>query len=269
MTRRMQAAGHDPLLVVAAGNYTNIPAQDVFWSGWGSLKRLYPGNVIVVGSASTNPTLLSSTSGRGPQVTVAALGEGVYSATRGNAEGTAASGSSFAAPQVAGIAGLLKSIDRRLTSSTIVQLVEKGAVRSQRGANGIPLPDAYESLKLAAQRPGAPICGNRVWTKGTGINIQRGTTTETLATALPVTDTIRSVEVQHGGRLIEYEAHGNQFGRKIGTLIYQNGAWISSPSSPPLSPHSSGTWLSMRGTSHDQDSTILFTYRSGGSPADP
>ena len=65
-----------------------------------------------------------------------------------------------------------------------------------RHAGGSSVVDAFEDSRLAARRPGAPICGNRVWTKGTGINIPRGTSTETLATAYERADTIRSAEAQ-------------------------------------------------------------------------
>ncbi|MCC6774789.1 MAG: hypothetical protein IT360_26685 [Gemmatimonadaceae bacterium] len=78
------------------------------------------------------------------------------------------------------------------------------------------------------------------------------------------------MEVQHGGRLIEYvgQASPPNFSTKTGTLKYQNGAW-STATPAPLDPHSGGTWLSMHRVSHEHDSTLVAAWTSEGSPSDP
>ena len=257
MIRRIRARGADPLLVVAAGNFTNIPARDAFWSGWGTLKRQNPGNVLIVGATSAVASQLLSVSGRGPQVTVAALGEGVFAATQGNPEGSPWNGTSFSAPQVTGIAGLLRSFDPRLTTADIVQLIEQGALNGLRSAGGIPLADAYESLKLAATRPGAPLCGNRVWTNGTQIFVNRGTASEPIAT--PSGGFVTNVAVAHGGKYLEWLGVGQSGGLSWNA----NGTWSNGPATgnPYL-----GTTLSRLSQSHDADS-ILHVAVSGTPPS--
>ncbi len=84
------------------------------------------------------------------------------------------SGTSFAAPLVSGIAALLFAVDPTLTPAQVKQFIVQGAQRSGRLAGGIPIVDAYESLKLAAQRKGAPLCGNRTWFRRGRVIVERG-----------------------------------------------------------------------------------------------
>jgi subtilisin family serine protease len=267
--RVLKQAGLDPLLVVSAGNFTNISERDAFWAGWGRLKQLHPDNVLVVAATATNATALHPVTGRGPRVSVAALGEDVYSRSSASAVGTPLSGTSFSAPQVAGIAGLLFHFDPRLTAMDVMSLIASGAQRGGRSAGGIPLANAYESLKLAAERQGAPLCGNRVWTSAGTIRVQRGNTIETIPTVLSPSDTIRNIEVSHGGKRIDYTTYSTSGVPFVArALTWSGGVWSTS-SLPPLSPHSSGTWLSTHGTSHDRDTAFVSEYTSGGSPSDP
>jgi hypothetical protein len=66
---------------------------------------------------------------------------------------------------VAGVAGLLKSFDPDLQFSELKEIVVNGSSRTNKRVAGRPFLNAYEALKYAAQRPGAPLCGNRVWSR--------------------------------------------------------------------------------------------------------
>lgn len=63
------------------------------------------------------------------------------------------------------------------------------------------IANAYESLKLAAQRPAAPLCGNRVWSQDGIVRAQRGSGSEQLfSTGGPV----GFLNVFHDGRRIDW-----------------------------------------------------------------
>lgn len=70
---------------------------------------------------------------------------------------------------VAGIAGMLKSFDPALTAAELKTLILQGAQRGGRqvaGDAGQYLANAYESLKVAAERPGTPVCGHPAILRG-------------------------------------------------------------------------------------------------------
>lgn len=160
---RLRRQGRDPLLVVPAGDFLAGSARSAFWAGYAATKARYPSNILVVASASSSNSSLTSTSGRGPLVTVAATGQGVWGLDTQNPTGSPRNGVSYALPQVSGVAGLPLSFMPTLTSGDLVQLIDSGAIRGGSSADGVPLLNAYEALRLAASRPGAPLCGNRVW----------------------------------------------------------------------------------------------------------
>lgn len=164
--------GATPLFVVAAGNEN----RDAYRNGLPALKDSIPDQVLVVGgSTRRNHTprsrfVLSPTSGSnfGASVDIYAPGDSVWvwndtSAFRPRF------GTSFAAPLVAGIAGLLKSFDPTLTAAELKTFILLGAQRGGRqvaGDAGQYLANAYESLKRAAERLGTPICGHPAILRG-------------------------------------------------------------------------------------------------------
>lgn len=266
--RRVVAAGYDPVLAFPAGNFTSIPAQDAYWSGNGTLKSLYPGNVLVVGSGSLTASTLANSSGRGARVTIAALGESVYSATQSAPEGSPASGTSFAAPQVAGISGLLLGFNPQLTATEIVQLIEQGAVLAGRTSSGIPLANAYESLKLAASRKGAPLCGNRVWS-GNGYLIaersQNGATFTDDTLAAVGTNAHTWVNVFHGGRRIQNYRTVTPGWREF--LWTAPGTWTPQNATTSTDTIQGGTFTSSYAWDHDEKRQFYVT--GAGTPSAP
>ena len=161
---RLKRKNLDPLIIVSAGDFigTAVTTRDPFWAGYAAAKRRFPDNILVVGSVSKFSLDLTPTSGRGTLVSVAATGESIWGLDSQNPSGAPRTGISYALPQVAGVAGLLLAFDPSLTAHDLVQLVDSGAKLGGRVATGVPVLDAYESLKLAAARPGAPLCGNPI-----------------------------------------------------------------------------------------------------------
>ncbi|MFL5381956.1 MAG: S8 family serine peptidase [Longimicrobiaceae bacterium] len=259
------ASGHRPLYVIAAGNF----AMDAKYSG---LPRLAAdpqlGSRVVVVAASdsirvslTNRALWSNPahavekgSNTGTLVTLAAPGASLVSDSSGpfNVQGT-----SFAAPHVAGAAGLLESFDRRLSADSLKILLVQGAAAGGRTSGGYTYLDAYESLKLAAARTGAPVCGNRVWMEGGNVKIERkslsAVSVETVGTNDPG---LVEVNPMHGGRLLvatSYSTGARGF-RWTGP-----GTWVPE-AAVTISPRPGGAGFvnSLRATSHDGDTTITF-----------
>lgn len=205
--------GRDPLMVVAAGN-DRISAE---WSGWSELALSFPDQVITVGAVESDvlgpakpggPYKLADFSNHGPLVEIAAPGVDVTTLNgQGNKEW--ASGTSVSAPLVTGAAGLLFSFDPTLTTGEVKALLIEGAraggrhVPNPGTAGTIPILNVHESLKLAAQRPGAPLCGNRVWSEGGEVFAQRGPAFDAPVERLFTTGTGASfLQVLHGGRRI-------------------------------------------------------------------
>jgi hypothetical protein len=250
-----------PLIVIAAGN--NAGADPIF-SLFPVLADSFPATTLVVGAASrtADSVFVSVPVGSRRPPDVMAPGELVSSVTQ---NGKASwDGTSMAAPLISGIAGLLFSFDPNLTPAEVKQHIVQGAVAGGRKAGSFPLANAYESLKLAARRTGAPLCGNRVWASGTNINVERGTTTQIIPTGLPATDTIRNISVQHGGKRIEVGTVQQRSNGVVsaGTILtLNNGTWSSAPYTglPPQAPIVGGTYRSLKGYSHNVDTILAVT----------
>jgi subtilisin family serine protease len=205
----LRHAPNKPLLVVPAGNF----GEDAYWSGVPYLAALLPDQVIVVGAVQAvgvetgvHYTPTSYNSSAGPQlIQIAAPGSSIGALDRSGS--TTVSGTSFAAPYVAGIAGLLKSFDPRLNAPEIKELLIEGA---RRGGRRVPMSgsvyvaNAYHSLRAAAERPGAPLCGNPVYQDTTGTVFTRRNANWTSAEVLfSMTDSLP--EPLHGGRTIRFK----------------------------------------------------------------
>ena len=120
-----------------------------------------------------------------------------------------ASGNSFAAPHVSGLAGLLLSMDPSLSAAELKTLIVQGAVDGGRfvpdprvSGRNIPVINLHESLARSARKPGLPLCANRVWRAGDNILAQRGAVTEVLANVSGTPTLTSTVHVRHGGRVI-------------------------------------------------------------------
>ena len=235
-----------PLLIFIAGN----KPIDAYWNGFGALADSFPQQVVVVGSTDSARSL-SAFSGIGSRVQLVAPGTNVAMM---NSSGNIVlgSGTSLSAPLVAGVAGLLMSFDSTLTAGDLKTLLINGALAGGRAAGGIPILNAYESLKLAAQRQGAPLCGNRVWPEGSNVKVQRGGTPALLK---DVGSPVLNLTSLHGGHRLIY---GTSTG--VGALAWSNGTWqIDSVVISDTSYGGLERGESPSAVNHDQDSMAFIT----------
>lgn len=257
-----------PLIVTLPGDST----RDAFWSVMPVLHDSLPENALIVAGSTPQRQHLdtklgfASGSGDGRLVDIYAPGGqvGIEQVLNGMlAQGTG-DGTSFSAPLVAGTAGLLLSFDPSLTPDTLRSLLINGATQGNRSiidpAGQVHyLLDAYASLKLAAQRPGAPLCGNRVWVTGGATNdsilVQRSSGPETIWSD---TDFIASMDVKHGGHRVSYT---NDFGDNelAYNAITRKWAVSTNPNVPPPGADG-GAFASLLGLSHDEDSSLTLTF---------
>ena len=174
-------------------------------------------------------------------------------------------GTSFSAPYVAGVAGLLWATDSTLTAAQVKDYIVRGGsqprLNLQTGVFGPPPPvagapetvyqlDAYGALTLlASERSGVPLCGNRVWVSGTQLVAQRdpGAAPQVLA---DIGDTAAFVNVHHGGRRVDVWT--DDFDPL--SFVFNQGAWTVS-GTPPASPDG-GAWNSLWSLSHDGDTAV-------------
>lgn len=236
-----------PLVVLSAGN-DSVPAD---LEGFVGARAAFPNQIVVVGAIGRNSQVWQL-SAFGSSVDVYAPGVDVAT-LNANEMKELDTGTSFAAPLVAGVAALLKSFDSRLTASEIKSLILQGAVDSVAAPDGLrPILNAYGALKKAAERPGAPLCGNRVFIKnGTQLTIERlkddPASDEVIGTwprGWPV------LYVEHGGRVISngfFTSSDERWTHSATGWVLQSGHG---------NDQNSGFLLGHEGSTHDRDSIV-------------
>lgn len=283
MTRALRVvhdSGFFPLVVVAAGN----DSVDVWWTGTSALRDFDSTRVIVVGGSrdadpthgpfrKTYPGHDAFASNFGSRVDIAAVGS-AYGLNK-NGVVKADTGTSFAAPLVTGIAGLLLSANPTLPADSLKFLVLRGAQRDPRGQvaqmGGAKIANAYESLRAAAERTDGPLCGNRVWTTSNELWIQRDSTRDEQLYAS--SNWIGYPATVHGGRRIPFLAlDGGRFDIKV--VAFNGINWsLATPTGPDsvvAPPGASGAYQGFRGLSHNEDSiSYAFPYPSAQKPWGP
>lgn len=238
-----------PFLVLSAGN----SGVDAHWNGTPLVRDAFPDQILTVG-ATTPAGGFWASSNYGAYVDVVAPGQGVYTFDPSGSI-SARSGTSFSAPLVSGIAGLLLSFDSTLTNASLRKLIIDGAARGNRPVTGqgttYNIADAYESLKLAARRPGTRLCGNRMIPGSGNLAVERvGYPDEVL---LSITDSFAFPWVQsyHGGRFLHID----------GDYRYDAGVWTRTTAGPGQDTRSGSTnsfafTTSAYSRSHDGDSVV-------------
>jgi hypothetical protein len=164
------------------------------------------------------------------------------------------SGTSLAAPYVAGVALLMKSFDPRISMDTVRDYIVQGAGKSGWTSGGYPYLSAYESLKLVAKRPTAPLCGSRVFADSGMVKVLRDSASAgSVESLFSPHGLVWFVNPLHGGKAVYvYSSDSSDFR----LFRWNAGAWTQDPAggsawTPP--PHGSGMVNSWLGYSHEAD----------------
>jgi hypothetical protein len=281
----LKQRGIRPIVVLAAGNQ----GLDAKWAGFpfAADPTITPDAevrariIVVAGSDASNNRWADSArvaSGYGGLVDVFAPSASVASIGKGNVV-SQHSGTSLAAPQVAGTVGLLFSFDDQIEPDSVKSyLVSSNSVHVSDNGRSIPLLDAYAALRTAAQRPGAPLCGNPLAfvasydtsanTTTMSVDAKRGSgpgsTERVTQFSIPGLNAV-PIYVPHGGRDVLVDLLDQQGLRRVAT--YNGSAWqtLAQPWQVVSNPDVSGASWSSRGWSHDGDTALYATvsYNSG------
>lgn len=269
----IQPMSPNALLVIAAGNQGSTGSQrqdslDAWWSGLPILADYMPGHVLVVGSSTISQTRAKFSS-LGTRPHIYAPGKDVYSYNGSALTITADSGDSYANAYVTGVAGLLKSFDPRLTGPQIRNLILEGADSGGRViTNGKKLLNAHESLKAAARRTGAPLCGNRTYLQGNSVYATReqgqgdeqlGVISAAVSDSLFGSQVLGHLAVEHGGKTVS-GCRPQNGGSCLNVLIYQSGSWSPDPTGGGWRGSNSAAFLSSIGRTHDADSVAVWSW---------
>lgn len=252
-----------PLLVIIAGNNGGLDAGA---SGLPLLVKSYPryaSSVLIVAATQfgvSNTVNVWSRSSTGPLVDIAAPGMDINLKDPSGGNQTA-EGTSVAAPYVAGVAGLLFSFDSSLTAPLVKQLILDGARNGGRTAlypgGSYPFLDAYEALKAAAARPGAPLCGNRVHSIANGdvVAERPGHADEMLFTSLDGAPYTELLNVMHGGKRIQI---GDYLQFSWNHANPSSSHWAQVPYSGAYHQDAGGAFLSWYdGSDHDATAHVV------------
>ena len=253
------------LFVISAGNDT----VDTYWSGWGYVKRdpRYKNNIIIVGATQKTGNslgMLVGTSG-GADVDVMAPGDNIgvdTSPTLGSDVPAQVSGTSFAAPFVVGVAGMLLANDPSLTPDSLKRLIILGAQVKPRPigdpydpAHPKPFLDAYESLRLLSTNRGAPLCGNHVYSNNDTIVASRASSPEVIGALPPYA---RYINAKHGGRRIEVYGGGSANAYTRSPTGWQQAPIPNYSFSPSLDD--GGSYNGSFEYNHDADSVVQMIH---------
>ena len=244
-----------PLWVLSAGNMGH--GTDVYWESTTGIADSLPNETLIVTAAGVSAgQLLGDATGIG-SIDLAAAGEKV--AVMDSSGVSQQSGSSFAAPLVSGTAGLLFDFDSTLTAVQVRTYIKDAAVASGRTAGGFPMLDAYGALKLAAQRQGAPLCGNRVYATNADLVVQRTpSTVEVLGNTGTFPPGNGWINALHGGHRVNVYAYPNRY-----QFDYAVGGWTrTAVSAFPQTPgENGGTFNGQSSRTHDAD-TVFYARRN-------
>ena len=271
--QRLSASGYHPMVVLAAGN----DSSDASIEGYPQVRSLYPNQVVVVGALSKSGTR-ANFSNRGALVDLYAPGVDVAVLNQAGSI-TSESGTSFAAPLVTGVLALMRSAFSSMTNAE-AKAALLGGTPDSIDVDGIkrPVLHAYAALRAAAQRAGAPLCGNPLayvasydssaYTTTMSVDVKRGSgsgSTERITQfTIPGLNAV-PVYVPHGGREVLVDLLDLQGLRRVAQHNGTSWQTLSQPWQVVNNPDLSGTSWSSRGWSHDGDTALWagVTYNAG------